>query len=85
MRAPTVQTVRTLAKGQIVIPADVRDRYGIRPGTRLELREAKDHLEIFVLPDNPVSAFRGSLKAGVSLADELAAEHRAEVERDASR
>jgi AbrB family looped-hinge helix DNA binding protein len=77
-----MQTVKTLAKGQIVIPAELRERYGIKPGTRLEIREAADHLEIYTLPDDPIAAFRGSLKTEDSLADALIEEHRQEVERD---
>ena len=77
-----MQTVKTLAKGQIVIPADLRQRYGIKQGSRLEIRQADDHLELYVLPDDPVAVFRGSLKDQVSMAEALMAEHRKEVELD---
>lgn len=76
-----MQTVTTLAKSQIIIPAELRERYGIKPGIRLEIREAGDHLEIYTLPDDPVAAFRGSLKAEESLAEALIEEHRQDVER----
>ena len=77
-----MQTIKTLAKGQIVIPAELRSRYGIKQGSRLEIREKADHLELYVLPDDPISVFRGSLKDPHSLADALIEEHRKEVERD---
>jgi AbrB family looped-hinge helix DNA binding protein len=31
--------VKTLAKGQIVIPADIRKRYRIEPGTEIQIME----------------------------------------------
>ena len=30
-------TVKTLSKGQIVIPSDIRKRYRIEPGTEIQL------------------------------------------------
>ena len=32
-------TVKTLSKGQIVIPAELRKRYHIEPGTELQVME----------------------------------------------
>ncbi len=77
-----MRTLNVLNKGQIVIPAELRRRYGINPGTSVEIREAGDHLEIYLLPQDPVAAFRGSLPGGDSLADVLIQEHRQEVDRD---
>ena len=78
-----MQTVRTLAKGQVVIPAEVRRRLGIAPGDLLEIRVVDDHIELAPLPDDPIAAFRGSLRGGDSLADGLIEEHRREVTGDA--
>jgi AbrB family looped-hinge helix DNA binding protein len=77
-----MHTVRTLAKGQIIIPVETRQRFGIKPGGLIEIREAGDHLELYPLPDDPGAAFRGSLKADTSLADELIREHRQELSRN---
>jgi AbrB family looped-hinge helix DNA binding protein len=79
-----MQTLNILNKGQVVIPAEIRQRYGIKPGNRIELRDAGDHLELYPLPADSVEAFRGSLKKGVSLANELINEHQQEVKQDAS-
>ena len=54
----------------------------MKPGQRVELRDAGDHLELYPLPQDPLAAFRGSLQRNVSLADELIAEHQQEVERE---
>ena len=77
-----MQTLNILNKGQVVIPANLRERYGIKPGNRIEIRDAGDHLELYPLPADPIRAFRGSLKTPVSLADELIKEHQLEVKHD---
>ena len=74
--------VRSLAKGQIVIPVELRRRFGIKPGSMLEIRGAEDHIEIYMLPADPIKALRGSLKGGPSMAEALIREHREEVRRD---
>ncbi|MGH8477933.1 MAG: AbrB/MazE/SpoVT family DNA-binding domain-containing protein [Methylococcales bacterium] len=79
-----MQTIHVLNKGQVVIPAPLRQRYGIQPGNSMEIRDAGDHLELYPLPADPVAAFRGSLKQNASLADWLIEEHKQEVERDSS-
>jgi AbrB family looped-hinge helix DNA binding protein len=78
-----MQTIRTLAKGQVVIPAEVRRRLGIAPGDLLEIRVVDDHIELAPLPDDPIAAFSGSLRGGDSLAGGLIEEHRREVTGDA--
>jgi AbrB family looped-hinge helix DNA binding protein len=66
--------VKTSSKGQIVIPKEIRDRLGVKPGGKVLIRIAGDHDEIaemVPLPDDPIKAVRGMLKGGTSLAEEL--------------
>lgn len=77
-----MKTMNVLNKGQVVIPAEIRHRYGIKPGTPIEIREVGDHLELYPLPADPIVAFRGSLKMTDSLANQLIEEHQKEVIQD---
>ncbi|MDP2901902.1 MAG: AbrB/MazE/SpoVT family DNA-binding domain-containing protein [Methylovulum sp.] len=80
-----MQTLNVLNKGQVVIPAEFRQRLGMTPGRKIEIRDVGDHLELYPLPSDPLTAFRGSLKQELSLADQLIVEHQHEVESDAKR
>ena len=68
--------VKTSAKGQVVIPKEIREKLGIVPGKRILFRVVKDHAEIKPLPDDPIKEMRGMLKGGKSLAKELIAERK---------
>ena len=46
--------VNTTAKGQIVIPKDVRKKLGIKPRQRITIKIVDDHAEIRPLPENPI-------------------------------
>lgn len=80
-----METVRTLAKGQVVIPVALRKRLSIKVGDLLEISVVDGHIELRPLPADPIAAFFGSLRGDASLAQGLKGEHRQEVERDARR
>ena len=73
-------THRVGAKGQVVIPKDLRDRLGIGPGDEVEfaLDEGGDAVRLEPVRDRPT--LRGSL-AGLRLVAELEADHRSEARR----
>lgn len=75
-------TNRVGPKGQVVIPKPIRDRLGIRPGdeVRFWLEDGDAHLRRVV----PAGTLRGRF-AGAPLREELEAEHRRELKRDAQR
>lgn len=72
----THATVST--KGQLVIPAELREELGIRPGTRIAI--IRDGNRIILEPVNAayIRALRGSTAGGPSMADALLKERRQE-------
>ena len=68
--------VKTSAKGQIVVPKEIREKLGIAPGKKVLFRIVDNHAEIIPLPDDPIKALRGMLKGGRSLTKELLAERK---------
>ncbi len=53
-------TVTVSSKYQVVIPKDVRDRLGIRPGQKVEAFAVAGRVEL--VPVRPVSEMRGFLE-----------------------
>jgi len=51
--------VRASTKGQIVIPADIRKRKGIKGGTYVEVTETDDGVLLRGLGDDLIKATRG--------------------------
>ena len=69
-------------KGQVVIPKELRDRFGIEPGDEVNFWHCDDHLALRPVRLGGEAAplmgrFRGS-----SLVDDLRADRRAERRRD---
>ena len=73
-------THRVGAKGQVVIPKQLRDRLGIVPGDEIEFALDEDTLALRLERVRDYPTLRGSL-AGLGLVSELEAEHRSEARR----
>jgi AbrB family looped-hinge helix DNA binding protein len=69
-------TVKILAKGQVVIPADLRKKYHIEPGKELHLMEYGDVIYLIPPADDPIEAATGILLEGPSLSRELLEERK---------
>ena len=54
--------VTSTIKGQIVIPADIRKKFKIKKGTRVNVYEKENKIIVEPLPDDPVKEGRGMLK-----------------------
>jgi AbrB family looped-hinge helix DNA binding protein len=74
--SPQVATVSS--KGQLVIPANIREALGIGPGTKLVLTIEKSHILLRPVTAKLVEELRGILAGGPSMADELQAQRRAD-------
>lgn len=69
--------VKTYSKGQIIIPKEIRNKLGIKPGKSLSITLVKDHAEIRPLPDDPIEFLTGIFEDHpASLAEELLRERK---------
>jgi AbrB family looped-hinge helix DNA binding protein len=64
-------TVKTLAKGQIVIPAAIRKRYRIEPGTSIQIMEYGGIIYLVPPVEDPIRAACGLLPSKPSLSRKL--------------
>lgn len=66
------------SKGQIVIPAALRDQLGIRAGTRIAIQREANHLILQPITDAFIDSLMGSCKGATSLVEAREREHRLE-------
>lgn len=66
---------RVTQRGQTVIPAELRRRYGIADGTEIEWVDSGAGLKVIPIPSDPLTLLRGSGR-GERLVDRLLAERR---------
>lgn len=75
--------VKTHPKGQVIIPKDIRDQLGIKPGKALSIARVGDHIEIKPLPDDPIEFLTGYFQdQPESMASELLEERRRDNDID---
>lgn len=72
------------SKGWIVIPSELRRKYGLLPGRNVSIVEWGGALTIRPVPDDPIEAAYGMLAhlGGRSLTQTIVDEHRWELERE---
>jgi len=69
-------------KGQVVIPKEIREALRLRPGTKFIIELEGDRMILRPVKEDVANRLYGKYK-GLGLLEELAKEHRAEVEREA--
>ena len=74
--------VKVSTKGWVVIPAPLRKKYGLEPGSTVEIFDAEDRIILFPSMKDPIEEVHGMLAGGPSLTQELLAERAKELERE---
>ena len=72
--------VTSTVKGQIVIPADIRGKFRIKKGTRVNVYEDGNKIIVEPLPDDPIKQGRGMLKTRGRILKALMADRKREAE-----
>jgi AbrB family looped-hinge helix DNA binding protein len=70
------------SKGQIVIPAELRERYGFSTGDEFVLVDIAGRISLHPVPDDPIAAARGAFRDIGLSTDEFVAERRRERDRE---
>ncbi len=75
--------VRSSAKGQVVIPSELRKRIGLKQGGKVLVTLAGDRkVTVEPVPDDPIEAATGVLQGGPSLISILLKERRRDHARE---
>jgi len=77
-----MHTATVSAKGWIVIPKAMREKFGLRKGSRVQVVDYGQVLALVPLPADPVAALHGMFEGGPSLTDDLLAERARERARE---
>lgn len=73
---------RMSSKGWVVIPKELRKKYGLRPGKEVDLVDVGEALYVVPVPDDPIEAAAGMFKGSPSMLDALLEERTLERERE---
>ena len=73
-------SVRVSTKGWVVIPAPLRQKYNLKPGTNLQVVDYGGVLALVPTSSSPIDDGAGMLKGETSLTQALKEEHRREIE-----
>lgn len=71
------------SKGQLVIPAELRRKHGIKAGTRVKfLEDPYGRIVLQPISEEYIDRIRGCLQGGPDLLDEWMRDHRKEGKRE---
>ena len=73
--------VKLSQKGWVVIPASMREKYGLKPGANLQVVDYGGVLAIVPAFKDPVKQGAGILKGNVSLTQVVVEEHKRDLKR----
>ena len=73
--------VTSTVKGQIVIPADIRRKFNIKRGSRVNIYDEGNRIIVEPLPEDPVQKGRGILKTRGRILKALLEDRKREAEQ----
>ena len=71
-----MQSVKVLAKGQVVIPVAIRKKYSIQPGCKIQIFGYGNLIFLVPPSEDPIGQAMGCLPPNPSLSEELLKERR---------
>jgi AbrB family looped-hinge helix DNA binding protein len=74
--------VKLSQKGWVVIPAALRKKYALKPGSEVQVVDYGGVLSIIPVPADPIKAGAGMLQGADSLTDAVVEVHRQDRERE---
>jgi len=74
-------TVTATVKGQIVIPAEIRKKFKIKRGTRVNVYEDGNRIIVEPVLEDPIEAGRGMLKTEGKILKSLVEDRKKEAEK----
>jgi AbrB family looped-hinge helix DNA binding protein len=77
-----MHTVTVSRKCYVTIPAELREKYNLRPGTKVYIMDDGRALTIVPALENPIEQTAGMVRTTKSLTEMIEAEHRTEVGSD---
>ena len=82
MESPNVMKAKVSTKGWVVIPAALRKRHGLKPGSLVEFRELDGRIVIIPRVTDVIEALYGKLTGKTSLTKALLEDRAKELERE---
>ena len=80
-----METAHVTSKGQLVVPARIRRKYGIKPGTKICFIERDREVLFQPVTKEYIQSVRGMLKSDTSMIQELLKERARDKEREETR
>jgi len=78
-----MQAAYVTSKGQLVVPAKLRKKYGIKPGTKVFFVERGDEILFQPVTREYIRSVCGMLASATSVAEELLSERASDKKKDA--
>lgn len=77
-----METARVTSKGQLVVPARLRRKYGIKPGTQIRFIERENEIIFQPVTREYIRSVCGMLKSATSVTQELLKERARDKARE---